>query len=382
MGPTLIFDKSFLQSLNANELFELDAWFELACPPVLISEIIADLRTKRKDRVPIELVRALAAKMQSAYGPEPPAPVSLVRGEFRGYPVPMRGSIPVMPGSRGVRASKDGKMLMIDMKPQQEMWRLWANGDFTAEEIERAEKWRAEISAVTFGELRTTWAPFVQDLGNPSTLEEILNGIDAYLGSSENQPAVLNFTASFFDVNVLERVIAQTAFDLVAKQTGRLPLMRDAFPYSVSAIRVFMAYACMVARGLHTPRQTQTDHIDLQYLFYAPFCMTFASSDALHREMFAATTTIASFAWGYDLKMDLARLANIRSQMSREDWRAHRMAHGIHPPPSEESLVSRLWSRHMGPPRPYDPDAGPKTVEEMGPDFLAMLNRVRDEFGT
>jgi hypothetical protein len=55
---TLIFDKSFVQTLNPDELFELDVFFELVNTPILRKEILADLEKKStEERLVLDLNR-------------------------------------------------------------------------------------------------------------------------------------------------------------------------------------------------------------------------------------------------------------------------------------------------------------------------------------
>lgn len=44
MGPSLTFDKSFLEMINPEEMDELDLNFSIFVTPTLVSEIIADLK--------------------------------------------------------------------------------------------------------------------------------------------------------------------------------------------------------------------------------------------------------------------------------------------------------------------------------------------------
>jgi hypothetical protein len=70
MGPILTFDKSFLQMLSSEEVDELDLQFKLFVTPVLVSEILADLKhpSPQPGRLPEQMVRALARKMVSNPG--------------------------------------------------------------------------------------------------------------------------------------------------------------------------------------------------------------------------------------------------------------------------------------------------------------------------
>jgi len=63
MGPILIFDKSFLQSLSIDESVWLDNFFISNICPIFFSETLADLeKSVRKGRTPEQEVRIISNK--------------------------------------------------------------------------------------------------------------------------------------------------------------------------------------------------------------------------------------------------------------------------------------------------------------------------------
>jgi len=120
----LIFDKSLLQMLNPEEVAELSMYFKFAGTPLLIREIIADLKKKRtdKDRVPEDVVKALASKMCTAHGLQPAYFRKLANLNLRcTLDVPMFGQVPVDASAPNVSVSKDGKGVVYDSTPEQNM---------------------------------------------------------------------------------------------------------------------------------------------------------------------------------------------------------------------------------------------------------------------
>ncbi len=72
IGPLLIFDKSFVEMLNPEEVSELSMHFKFVGTPTLIGEIIADLKLEPSERrVPSDVVKALSRKMQKVHGLQP-----------------------------------------------------------------------------------------------------------------------------------------------------------------------------------------------------------------------------------------------------------------------------------------------------------------------
>jgi hypothetical protein len=62
IGPILMFDKSFLQSLSADEVRELDHHFILVTNPVLEMEILADLKHPDQSVIDRKTIQVLAKK--------------------------------------------------------------------------------------------------------------------------------------------------------------------------------------------------------------------------------------------------------------------------------------------------------------------------------
>jgi hypothetical protein len=150
----------------------------------------------------------------------------------------------------------------------------------------------------------------------------------------------------------------------------------ERLPYSSHVLRVYMAYVCALARGFAGPRTS--DRVDLQYLFFAPFCLVFTSSDRFHRTFWPAATTPAVFVWGPDLKADLANRARLRREMTGDDWKRHRRSYGLHPVPIENSVVSEVWDRQMGSPHPYDPDQQAKTIQDLPPHVREQIAKMTE----
>src|SRR5882762_6210352 len=86
MGPTLIFDKSTLQSLNPNEAVWLDQFFITNIIPVFFAETLADLEKHvAQGRTPEEVVGNLASKTPDLSASSNAHHGNLLFGELMGY---------------------------------------------------------------------------------------------------------------------------------------------------------------------------------------------------------------------------------------------------------------------------------------------------------
>jgi hypothetical protein len=116
-----------------------------------------------------------------------------------------------------------------------------------------------------------------------------------------------------------------------------------------------------------------TNVLDLQYLFYAPFGMVFVSHDRLHRDLWPATTTDATFVWGAELKPDLQRYVQAREAASAARQRGERPPHYAAGFTPEESVIARLRAKYL---------KLPSSQSKSGPtgDFELLPEDVKRQF--
>ena len=108
IGPLLIFDKSFLQMLNADEVTELSMHFKFVGTPTLIGEIIADLKLDPSERrVPSDVVKVLSRKMQKVHGLQPANYRKLALANLYAHEISMIGQVPVDGSAPNVQVTED-----------------------------------------------------------------------------------------------------------------------------------------------------------------------------------------------------------------------------------------------------------------------------------
>ena len=366
MQPHVIFDKSFLQRLKQHQLEELTLWFRPVCVPTLLSEIIADLeKPANPGHDSADIVKAFARKMRGAPGFTACSWRALAIGELWGQVVPMNGfTVPV--GGRYVRSSSKG--VMYDGTAEQAEWGRLASGAFTDDEREIAMDWRREIDAIDLGAIATSVRPFVENfLRRPSSFEEMLSRIDAVMDdpNTDSQLEVLKIVLSIINAPAEDQ---NHAFGTLLAKPGKT--LSSWAPYAASVARLALATNCGIARSFVGGATSQ---IDLQYLYYAPFCAAFVSADNLQRTLWPAVTSSATFLWGLALHEELEERAKIRAGMSIEEWAAYRQPHGWHPPPHANSLINDVY-RSAGVPEGPIPPSEAKRVSDLDPATQRMLN--------
>lgn len=148
---------------------------------------------------------------------------------------------------------------------------------------------------------------------------------------------------------------------------GEMRSVIEFAPYAVSVLRLFLAFVCGLARGFIGPRPT--NYIDLQYLYYSPFCMVFVSNDKFHREMWGATSGVHSFVWGKELKDDLRRRIDIRAQTKKSDEPSLDREGPAGASSAQSSVIARMWGTYMRPPEKSDQPDRARTFEDLAPEI-------------
>src|SRR5437016_4627339 len=107
-GPVIIYDKSVLQSLNADEAFVLEHHYRANVAPVFYMEVLADLdKDVGPDRKAEDLVRSIGRKV-TGFGATPNVHHStLCLGDLLGHPV-QQARVPVIAGGQIIEA-RDGR---------------------------------------------------------------------------------------------------------------------------------------------------------------------------------------------------------------------------------------------------------------------------------
>jgi hypothetical protein len=95
LGPILIFDKSFLQSLSVDEAVWLDNFFLTVITPLFFVETLADfMKEVHRGRTPEQVVGSLANKTPDLKSYMATHHGTLLWADLHGEKVPMDGRIP------------------------------------------------------------------------------------------------------------------------------------------------------------------------------------------------------------------------------------------------------------------------------------------------
>lgn len=122
--------------------------------------------------------------------------------------------------------------------------------------------------------------------------------------------------------------------------------MHAAIPYTVRCMRLALIFHFGLAFGLISTRST--NRLDLEYLYYVPFCNVFSSGDALHHALLPFVLGVDQIAVNREVfKADLAGLALWWGGLSDEEKDKERERSG--PPLFEHSFTFQVWKKFMKP---------------------------------
>ena len=147
MRPVIIFDKSFLQSLNPDEACLLDHFFYSNLTPLFLVETLADIEKRvAEGKSPEQIVGRLAYKTPSMNSYQNVYHGNLAIGDLLGHQVQMK-RLPVISG--GSITTIDGKQgVFHGVSAEAEAMMRRQRGEFLELERQFAKGWREALAAV------------------------------------------------------------------------------------------------------------------------------------------------------------------------------------------------------------------------------------------
>ena len=339
MGPTVIFDKSALQSLNMEEAVLFDALFTANIVPLFYVETLADLE-KEVDRGkdPEALVGMLAAKTPVMKSYPNFFHRDLLLSELFGDEIPMTGQVLIAEGQR--KQSPDGKVgLHVEEFPEARAFQRWQVGKFLEVERDGARQWRAQLAEQDPSRVIARVQHVAPADKKFADLGELKAFADAFCSSADQE--VLQLALEVLDVPEGHRQEAKRRWEAL----DRPPLDKFA-PYTTHVFKVDLVYYLGIWIGLIGGRRA-TNRVDMAYLYYLPFANAFTSNDNLHHR--TAPLFLSKGQSYVPLKELKPALAEIEEQFSAlpEAIQALGVFHfASYPPLEAESAVTRLWDTH------------------------------------
>lgn len=337
MGPIIILDKSTLQSLSNDELLFLNKYFILNIPPVLFMEIWGDLaKPDKQGAISKDQVQQLAQKVYRGQSAINAHFSHCIIGSLLGERVPMDRRILLPRGSP--RITKSGKKgVVFEETPEEKQLNRWKFGDFDSEEQVIATQWRASSNVIDLEAVKMSFDKKFKSIVKIDSLASLDSFVNNYLAHPASQT---DFLSQLTEEYKIPQKIASKIF-LRYERANRPPLSTFA-PYAYYCLHIKTFFLLALIYNLVSTRRTNI--IDLEYLFYLPFCMAFSSSDKFHQTLVPyIIRDDQRFVHGLDLKDDLTHLAHDWNVNFHKDMKAWDAKYGSGPPENDNSIVYRLW---------------------------------------
>jgi len=341
-GPSLLFDKSTLESLSVNEAALLDNFFRSTITPLLFVECLADLERKmvRMRGTPEQLVGSLAERTPDLQSMMNVHHMQILKGELSGQfnldTVLLR---PLVASGKVVELG-DSKGMLFRPSEEEEAVQRWARYDFLGLERQIAKRWRKMIEQIDLQAMSTTVLRAIGPWRKPTSLQDARWMTDSIIDNLD-QEWLLRFGLALLGVpEATEYVVNQWRAD-------RKKPLRTYRPYFVHMLSINIFFS-LVLQTLLLKNVKASHQIDLAYLHYLPFCAVFSSRHNFHVQVSPLFIhPVQQFVHGNDLKADLKRLDELYHQLPKETLEKGFYSFAPFPPDDSSYLITRLWDVYL-----------------------------------
>jgi len=371
MGPSLILDKSVLEALSTDELRILRKYYYHVVPPVLISEIRADLKKKNtKGKTPEKRVRILARKLSSTNTCLTAHVRDMCTASLLGHEIPMDRR-PVRTGGIPYYTKELGYGLVFPESPEQELLRHWGSGRFTENDLLFADMWRKSIKQIDLEAIRRKYGKVFGKLETSGNLKDLVLRFTAGISESDQRDQLSYLSYSLDGLAIDEKTKTNIYNRWLAKG---LQSFEKFAPYAFYCFKADVIFHFGVILGIIKPKQTNP--IDLEYISYLPFCRIFSSNDDFHKQIIEVfIENDQEFVDGEVLKKDLLILSEEWKSLSKNDKKNRIENYGHYPPEMPESFTYRCWQKYMGPRTIHKPS---KMTDEEQELFFKKIKPVQE----
>lgn len=338
MDISIIIDKSTFQSLNFNEIQRLTCYYKHIITPVLVMEILGDLKkeTEEGKKPPEERVKDFARKLFPMETIVNSHYKFLIKEELLDNPVSMDGR-PNVRMQKAIRLESGIKGYLVKETQEEKAIYKWRDGNFSEADRELSALWR--ITTTRENILKNLQHALKNNIkARFSNLNELNVFVDSTLVEPSNQHLLLLSLFENYDID------AWTSLQILQRwnQLGN-PLLKKFAPYAFHCMKVDALFHYSLASELISTRPT--NRVDLEYLYYLPFGNIFTSDDKVHKDLAPLLiSNYQKFIPGSDLKKDLKIIVNNFENSGINEKR--KLKNG--PPIIEGSITYELWKEFYG----------------------------------
>jgi hypothetical protein len=366
MGPFLLLDKSAFQCLSRPAVHAVFRYYRVVVPPVLVSEIQADYaKAKGGPKQFSFLIKKFENRCFEAHVDHR----RLMRANLLGTHISMDRA-PIVPGKQ---LEVGGNTIAVFPKSERsQMIERWLKGVLSAGEVKESQDWRTGTKMIDLERVRNSF----KDLPLPrlTTPYAALQFVDACLINGK-QDRLLRTVAA--DSKLSE---AETANVFGRWSSAGKPKIADFAPYATYCSRVASVFSIGLLNDIVTTRGT--NYVDLQYLYYLPFCQVFSSGDKLHADLAPLFLKPDQMAINNeDLKRDLEQHQWFWMQLSQRQRWIWMQRFGWWPSTTPHSFTFKSWQRFALPKKQSGNALAkipPHVRERVLREFNAAMNSVKD----
>ena len=274
MGPTIILDKSVLHGLSLHEMGALNRYYTQNIAPVIIIEILGDLKKEHEGVISQEKVAILAQKAFPSISNVNAHYLDLIKSSLMGLPVPMDGRI-ILPGGCNIEASDGQKGVVFENTPEEKALLRWREHQFSEGESIMAERWRTSTRGFDLEQFKKNLSSVYPRNPAISDSHSLFEWMQEILAQETKQLDLLTFMIYEFGI---EPALAQRIFyrwETEGKQT-----LNTFAPYAYYCCQVSIFFNMGLIHNVVSTKPT--NRVDLEYIYYLPFCNAFCSGDKFH----------------------------------------------------------------------------------------------------
>ena len=366
MGPIVLLDKSALQCLSDDEIGFLGKHYSPMMPPVLLFEILGDLSKYKGQEIKFEIAKKISSgdfQINANHR-------TICLASLLGEKIEMRG-VPVVSGGVQLETSKGEKGIFFDEPAEWKLIRKWQEGKYNLVDRVISGVWRKISKEFDMESYVREFKKANSDLPKANNFADMYKTIYDITMDVNSQDFYLNFLMNEFNVFPRYR-----AYILTRWQRRTNLMLCDFAPYAFYCLNVSLIFHFGLANNLITPKRTNP--IDLEYLYYIPFCMAFVSGDKFQADLSKLLLKQEQDFIDRDiLKADLRWLKEEWDSLDKTEREKRFYDYGSYPPQhNPDSITYKLWKKHM---KPWKPGSGNlKLTEEQEKQVMEQMRPMMD----
>jgi len=348
MALNIVIDKSTFQSLSYDELLRLTYYYKHNITPVLVMEILGDLKKEEKEGNPPSQNRVIdfATKLFPTNTIINMHYTKPLRGELSGEGALEMDGRPLVEMGKSVQTDDGRKGWVVGETKEEKAIYNWRDGKFSQADHDLSNLWR---NTTTQEDLLINLKKELKEKGEQikvTTFEELDALVTETIDKPENQKSLLFDLCKTSDVNAL---LAYRT--MVNWQRSGCPLLKYFVPYAYHILRVNTLFHMGLQCELIGTRPT--NKVDLEYLYYLPFCQVFTSNDHLHLKLAPLLLRKDQhFIKGAELKEDLKMMNKYLSEQSEVERDKFKKS----PPFLNNSFTFQRYKEYFGYPNKWEWD--------------------------